>query len=341
MNKEYDAFIAYHGTYEEGSSKPYADKLYEYLTSKGLKCFYFPAAHNDAYKANIFEVIKSKTFVLVCTNKIHTLDSNYIDSKSHFELATEINTFYALAQAGLQSAKNAKVLACGEFYQGKESRLHELFANRVHIYEHNNPNAYEDVYKWVTQQIKSGQSWLSSQISNEIKEVFSTKASIKESIHLDELIANAKNVKAAGISNTELTLKINPDAITRCIENGGLIELLFLAPEGKYTSFRETEEQKRVNSIRNITQVNIGSALDMKDALGDKADQYKIYVYDLVPRMNMIFVDDLLILQYYANNIPGLKNPAFLIKKTDNSPIYNFCLTAYNYIKSKSIEYKE
>lgn len=75
INKIYDVFIAYHGSHSQNGSKDYADKLYKYLQNMGLKCFFFPYSGNDAYKANIIDVIRSKLFILVCTNGL-TTDEN-------------------------------------------------------------------------------------------------------------------------------------------------------------------------------------------------------------------------------------------------------------------------
>jgi hypothetical protein len=60
-----------------------------------------------------------------------------------------------------------------------------------------------------------------------------------------------------------------------------------------------------------------------------------------MPRMNIIFVDDYLFLQYYANNVSGLNNPSFFIEKQKYSPIYDFCTQVYDYLKSKAEEFTE
>ena len=67
LKKEYDVFIAYHGSYEADGSARTADRIYSYLTGKGIKCFYFPRSAKDAYKANIIEVMKSRLFLFVCS----------------------------------------------------------------------------------------------------------------------------------------------------------------------------------------------------------------------------------------------------------------------------------
>ena len=340
--KEYDIFVAYHGSYEVGGSKQYADKLVDYLLERGIKCYYFPYSNKDIYKANIIEVMKSRLFVLVCTNKIHTDQHGKLDHAYHYELATEIDAFYALTQTGDAKTKWAKVLACGEYHKGDEGQLHELFANRTHFYYDERYDedfeTFEMLLMWAKNQLELQKTWADDQVTSEIKEVFATRAIMNQSCHFDEMIAKAKSVKAVGISNSELTARINPQAIKKCIENGGEIELLFLDPQGEYTRLREEEEELRTNRIKNITNINIETALGIKEKLGNNMDNFKLYTYDLQPRMNMIFVDDKLILQYYSNKIAGIDNPTFFLEKKDISPVYDFCLKAYETLKADKKE---
>ena len=341
MKKEYDVFIAYHGSYEDGGSREYADKLYMYLTEKGVRCFYFPVSGKDVYKSNILDVMQSRLFILVCTEQIHTTENGKIDTRSHYELCTEIDAFYALTQIGKVTPECAKVLVCGPCIRGKESRLHELFVNRTHVYLDYDENAFEEMYHWVVNTLDSVHTWQDAQTTNEIKDVYALRASMKEHCNFEALVAAAKNIRAIGISNTEMTVRINPNAIQNCIENGGQVELVFLDPDGEYNALREKEEGLRPGKIRNITNVNIDNALDMKYSLGDKKDRYRLFKYNEQPRMNMIFLDDYLFLQYYANNVPGLKNPSFFIERQKVSPIFEFCEQEYNYLRSGAEEFFE
>ena len=65
----------------------------------------------------------------------------------------------------------------------------------------------------------------------------------------------------------------------------------------------------------------------------------RIYQYDEVPRLNLIIIDSVIILQYYANSVPGLKNPCFIIERQeDESPLYDFCVNVYESLKSNAVE---
>ncbi len=337
LKKEYDVFIAYHGSYEQGGSAGFAENLYNYLSQHGRKCFFFPRSEKDTYKANIIEVMKSRLFLLVCTPSIHTDKNKRIDAQIHYELSTEIDAFYALTQLGDATVKDAKVIACGNFRKGDEAFLHELFSKRTHFYDENDfEGICEKINEWINERLSDVKSWNETQITSEIKEVFATRASMNQSCHFDDLIATAKNVRAVGISNSELTARINPSAIRNCISHGGKIEILFLDPDGKYTSLREQEENLRANRIKNITNINIETALDIRDSISENGENIKLFLYDKPPRMNMIFVDEYLILQYYSNNIQGINNPSFFIEKQTSSPVYEFCEKSYEFLKSEA-----
>lgn len=335
LEKMYDVFIAYHGSYEASGSRQYADKIHNYLTQRGLKCFYFPYANKDLYKANIIEVMRSRVFLMVCTDGLHRMKNGKIDNVHHYELSTEIDAFYAMTQMGETSVTDAKAVVCGDFHKGDEERIHELFANRTHFYY--TDDNIDQLYDWVISRLDNCSTWQQTQITNEIQAVFATRASMNQSCRFNELIAEAKSVRVVGISNSELTARINPEAIINCIDNGGSIEMLFLDPDGQFTKQREQEENQRPNRIKTITNVNIDTALGFYDRLTKNKENFTLYKYDKQPRMNMIFVDDKLILQYYANNIPGIQNPSFLVQRqANNSPVFEFCEKVYNYLKESA-----
>lgn len=272
----------------------------------------------------------------------YTDENKRIDSRFHYELSTEIDAFYALTQLGDAKIKDATILACGEWRKGDEALLHELFSKRTHFYENADfKETFVPILSWINEQLQNTQSWNDTQITSEIKEVFATRASMNQSCHFDDLVATAKHIRAVDISNSELTARINPSAIRNCIVRGGNIEILFLDSDGKYTPLREQEENLRANRIKNITNVNIETALDIRNSLPENKENVSLYIYDKPPRMNMIFVDDYLILQYYSNNIQGINNPSFFIEKQPVSPVYEFCEKSYEYLKSESTPLEE
>lgn len=165
---------------------------------------------------------------------------------------------------------------------------------------------------------------------------------MSQQVDLANLVAHSKNIRAMGISNSELTSRIDPEALKHAIEKGGKVELLFLDPESPFTEQREKAEGLRPNRIKNITVNNIETALDFKFRLEEpQKESYKLYKYSKLPRLNVILLDSYAILQYYGNTEAGMRNPCFLIEKQEVSPLYDFCLENYRYIKSNAEEITE
>lgn len=169
-------------------------------------------------------------------------------------------------------------MACGDWHKGDEAYLHELFSKRTHFYDNgDNEDTFKTVSDWINERLSNFRSsWNETQITSEIKEVFATRASMNQSCYFDDLVATAKHIRAVGISNSELTARINPSAIRNCIARGGKIEILFLDPNGKYTPLREQEENLRTNRIKNITSINIETALDIRDSISENRENISL-----------------------------------------------------------------
>lgn len=349
IEKVFDVFIAYHGSYDEKGSREVSDRLYKFLTDKGLKPFYFPFSGKDIYKSNIIEVIKSKTFLLVCNENIHVAENGNISVSNHYELSTEIDAFYAMTQSGTDvHVQDARVLVCGDYYEkrkkGQEAKLHELFAKRTHFF-YEDESSFEEVLGWINSRLKlrkDSDLWQKNQTTSEVKQIFVRRSAMSQQINLPNIIAHSKSIRAMGISNSELTSKLDPESIQHALNRGARVELLFLDPESPFTAQREREEGLRANRIKNITINNIDTALDFKMRLKPaQKDSYKLYKYSKLPRLNVILLDTYAILQYYGNTEAGMRNPCFLIERQETSPLYDFCLENYNYIKENSQEIDE
>lgn len=344
LKKEYDVFVAYHGSYDSNGTAQIAEEFYNYLTKKGLKVFYFPKIKRDVYKANIIDVMKSKTLVVFINKNLSLTANGTINTLNHYELSTEIDAFYALTQLGNNvSVQDSKVVYCDPepLEKGKESKIHPLFANRTHFFiENTKKEKFHDVYTWLQERLNSknvNDDYSELLESNEIKRVFPKRSSMAQSVDLARLVASSKSIKCLGISNSELTTKIDPSAVRHALNHGAKIEILFLDPNGKYTPIREKEEGHRPNRIRNITENNIWTALDFKETLSDEIkNNYILYKYDMLPRINIIILDEYAIIQYYANNIHGLNNPCFFVEKEEYSPLYEFCVMNFEYIKQSA-----
>lgn len=154
FKKQYDVFIAYHGSYGNNGTTGIAEKLYDHLSKLGYSVFFFPKMKNDAFKANIIDVMKSKTFILVCNENLHRYSNGKINKSKHYELSTEIDAFYALTQTGQDvSVQDSKILMCDSNNWGKEADIHELFANRPHFHISENAITFSKIDKWLEERI--------------------------------------------------------------------------------------------------------------------------------------------------------------------------------------------
>lgn len=347
ITKDFDVFIAYHGSYDKNGSREICDRLYDFLKRNGIKPFYFPYSGKDIYKANIIEVIRSKTFLLVCNENIHVNESGTISVTEHYELSTEIDAFYAMTQAGNDvRVQDARVFVCGD-YSEKERKVRKLIYTNYLLFcdSDNEENSFAEIADWIKSRLvlrKDSDVWQKSQTTTEVKQIFVKRSAMSQQVDLANLVAHSKNIRAMGISNSELTSRIDPEALKHAIEKGGKVELLFLDPESPFTEQREKAEGLRPNRIKNITVNNIETALDFKFRLEEpQKESYKLYKYSKLPRLNVILLDSYAILQYYGNTEAGMRNPCFLIEKQEVSPLYDFCLENYRYIKSNAEEITE
>ncbi len=349
ISKENDVFLAYHGSYDKNGSKVLADEICDFLLSKGIKVYYFPKSQKDNYKSNIIEVMKSKVFILVCNENIKTLENGHIDRVDHYELSVEIDAFYSLAQAGESTAMvDSRVFVSGNYEgrEGKEADLHELFKGRTHLFFNKelNEEKFVELYDWINSRINSKNpqpdsknEFNNKKLTEEIKEVFAQRSSMQSHINLAGLVANSKRIRAIGISNSELTTKIDENAILHALQNGAEFDIVFLDPDSDFTANREQEEKLRPGRIRDITYNNIETAAFFKDDLEDcYKENYRLYKYKAIPRLNIILLDNIAILQYYANFTAGMKNPCFVLEKKDYSPLYEFCEQNFEKIKQES-----
>lgn len=349
IKKEFDLFLAYHGSYDDKGTKLICDRLYDFLNENNIKTFYFPKSDKDVYKANIIEAIKSRVFLLVCNENLNLLENNRIDINKHYELSTEIDAFYAMTQVGADVyVQDAKVLVCGDYMvkrrKGQEAEIHELFAKRTHIFmdADDENKTFNEVLTWIKSRLslrKDTGEWQKMQVTNEVKQIFVKRAAMNQQIDLSALVANSKHIYAMGISNSELTIRINPEAVRFALSRGAEVQLMFLDPECPYTKIREEEEGLRKDRIKHITEGNIDSALDFKMSLSEELrSRYLLYKYSKLPRMNVILLDSYAILQYYANSEAGISNPCFLIERQEISPLYDFCKSNFDKLKEQAEE---
>lgn len=342
FEKIHDVFIAYHGTYENNSACEYANRIYNYLKSVGFNCFYFPKEKDDSYKSNVIDVIQARTFILVCNNSIHRLSSGRIDSNNHYELSVELDAFYGAVQTGKDvEIKDAKVVAIGnEWNKGDDEKLHALFSGRTHFYFDYSKKEFEEIRIWVEGRLAEQQSKEEKVGSSDIMKTYIDRSDIVSDINLKEIIKKAEKVYAMGISNSEL-MRFDYDIFFDSLKNGCDFKLLFLDPNGESTVLREKEEQVKEGRIKKTTLFNLEKLQDIYDEIDDNDRQnLNVYLYDRCPRINLLIIDEVAMLQYYDSFNRGMKNPSFLIlDKKGERDLFKYCITKFDEMLAEAKEY--
>ena len=340
-----DLFIAYHGTYDENGSMQKARDLFFYLESKGVKCYFFPTGNNEYFANTPIFVKNSKKFLLVCNDTIARKSDGSIDCNGVFQ---EITTFWNCIYEGKRNRGDARVYAFGGMTLEAANELHVVFQSVAHILEkENEEESFERVYRWVVDEENVGENDINNpstnlvinDVSSELKTVYIRRSAMNKNWDLRKMVLVAKKVECLGISNNEMTLKMDESVLKEALNRGTIIELMFLKPDGKFTRFREKEEGQARNTIKNNTNTTLSFALRLKK--GNKNDKtfenLRIYTYDCVPRMNLIIIDEThMLLQYYANDVPGGSNPCFYIKKQCDNQIFDFYYNQYKKIRSEA-----
>lgn len=351
--EQQDIFIAYHGTYADNGSLAKAKELFYYLQSQGVKCYFFPNQNNDYFANTPIAAQKSNKFLFVCNDNVDVKADGSIGNNGVYQ---EVTAFWNCIYEGKRKRGDAKVYAFDGFTSEKANELHLAFQGVAHFDEglSSSEKTFEDVLRWVTSSSDSSESQVPTKkqsdssstfegTSNELKKVFVRRSTMNKSWDLRKMICVAEKIECLGISNNEITLKMDAAALLEALNRGAHIEVLFLDPKGKNTRLREKEESQVKNTIVNNTQTTLNYIMRMKkhNELGKVFDNLKVYVYDSIPRMNMIFIDGThLLLQYYANNVPGASNPCFYIKKQADNQIFDFYYNQYKVIRDGGKELK-
>ena len=164
IRKNYKVFIAYHGTYSSLGSKKDAEDLKRFLINNGFsenEIFFFPSKEGGAYKANVIDVLSSRTLILVYNENLKLEENGTIDHKEHYELCTEIDAFYALTQLGNDVGQNdAKAFFVGDMSKhrmGDESHLHPLFKDIAQsaTSKEDREQAYEGILRWLKDRVNA------------------------------------------------------------------------------------------------------------------------------------------------------------------------------------------
>lgn len=347
-----DVFIAYHGTYDELGSLERAKDLFYFLESRNIKCYFFPKEKSSYFAETPIAVKNAKKFILVCNKYIKLdKDGNIVNNG----IKQELQTFWNCIYEGKRQRGDARVYSFDGVTAEMANEFHISFQGVAHFDETNSSTelCFQQIYEWIISDANTDVDFIQEEnkfprlekseaatigISFEIEKVFLRRSFMSKAWDISRMIMVAKKIECLGISNNELTLGMDEESLKIALMNGLNLELLFLDPIKKYTKEREREEKQKKNTIRNNTNTTLNFIKRLHGLLPDEVKgNLSYYTYNLVPRMNMIFFDEKhLLLQYYANAIPGASNPCFYIRKKADNQLYDFYHNQYIFIKERS-----
>ncbi len=346
INIDYDVFIAFHDSSGEDKALAEAKEVYDYLEENGIKCFLFPSSSvSSLYKSNFIKIMQSRLLILVCNSNLSRTSTGEIDYKKNYHLYVELDSFFALTQSdgGYKSINDAKVIYFADNDEKKLNHspetLHPLFGNRNSfiIANSDKEEALEELLDWVEERLDN---YDSSDVSNEVITVLASRKpdvlnSKIEGIDFKKVFRKADKIKCVGISNWMFSLTDGCEKLKKGLAKGIDFEMLYLNPDGEFVKLRTVEEKKDTRG--QILQSFDMMKSELKNTNPEQLSHLKAYLFDLIPRENLIFVygeEDYLFVQQYSHALPGSTSPCTILKRNKNqaSPIFEHYENIFNSI---------
>ncbi|MFI7095445.1 DUF5919 domain-containing protein [Streptomyces lydicus] len=148
--------------------------------------------------------------------------------------------------------------------------------------------------------------------------VFASRSEFQSKFSSSELLDNAQQIHAAGLSLNMLCQTYSEARLREIIENGTSLRRLFLKPDGRYIAEREREEGYPKGRLSALTAMNLMILQErVYERLSPEAQaRCEIGVYDEPIRFNVLLLDaQLCVAQPYLPDVRGVDSPTLLIRK--------------------------
>lgn len=342
--KEFDVFISYHNSGEKSGSREQAKILYDYLMSSGISCFLFSEQEETVYKANFIRIMQSKLFIFVCNDTVSRTKTGELDVKKNYHLYVEFDTFFAMAQSDkISCSLNDAAVVCftsgsGTYSNISLEKIHPLFDQRNSFFyiDEESVEEFDRIIDWVEERLETQSE---DDFSPELLYVSNQRKLDLQNLKISgydfrRVFRKASYIKCLGISNWTFSLADGCIKLKNALKRGVRCEMIFLNPDGENVKIRAKEENKDTRS-------QITSSFDMlKSELAPSAYKdglLEIYVYDLIPRDNLIFIyseeGDFVFVQSYSSALPGSAAPQYIYTKKKNSSIFQYYEGIYQYVR--------
>jgi Domain of unknown function (DUF5919) len=164
----------------------------------------------------------------------------------------------------------------------------------------------------------------------DVTAVYASRSEFTASLPPHSLFADAKRIRAAGLSLNVIVQQYSVGDLSRLITQGASVQCLFLAPGGDAIASREREEGYRNSELAALTSINIQSLVSrVRDHLDEQhRSRLEIATYDETIRFNILLIDKtdedrLCVFQPYLPASRGVDSPTFVAnRRWPNAGLY-------------------
>ncbi|MEE1741191.1 DUF5919 domain-containing protein [Streptomyces sp. BE147] len=152
----------------------------------------------------------------------------------------------------------------------------------------------------------------------DLSAVFASRSEFQAKFPTSELLDNAREIRACGLSLNMLCQTYSEARLREIIENGTTLRCLFLDPEGRFIAEREKEEGYPEGRLSALTAMNLTILQErVLQRLSPEAQgRCEIGVYDEPIRFSVLLLDgQLCVAQPYLPDVRGIDSLTLVIRK--------------------------
>jgi len=185
-------------------------------------------------------------------------------------------------------------------------------------------------------------AWKSSfETWGEVQRIYRTRTEFNKMFSYPRMFENAQSILAVGISLNAISQNYDRELIQKAIlEDGCLLQLCYLDPQGSRCVEREDEEGYTGGVLASYTNTNIIVVNDLRNRImridQEKAKQLEIRIYNMIPRFNIYIVNDtLMTVQGYAYG-RGEETPTLVLERKTKGGLFDFYVSTAQHILKNS-----
>jgi transcriptional regulator with XRE-family HTH domain len=189
---------------------------------------------------------------------------------------------------------------------------------------------------------KTKAAWESSfETWGEVQSIYRTRTEFNKMFSYPRMFENAQSILAVGISLNAISQNYDRELVQKAIlEDGCLVQLCYLDPQGSRCAEREDEEGYTGGVLASYTNTNIIVVNDLRNRImrtdKEKAKQLDIRTYNMIPRFNIYIVNDtLMTVQGYAYG-RGEETPTFVLERKIRGGLFDFYVSTAKHILKNS-----